>query len=62
MPLINCEIRLDFTHSKDCIMSEILINTNVAVNLHDNLSAAPQPEGFASGVTFQEKTLKCVSH
>ena len=38
LPLINCEIELDLSWSKNCIISEISITTGIPDNLDDNPS------------------------
>ena len=53
MPLINCEIELDLSWSKDCIVSETSITSRVAGNPIAN-PLVPAVEAMRrTGATFQ---------
>ena len=58
LPLINCKIELDLSWSKDCIISEILNNTEVPANPAANPPIAHVPEGFSTGGKFKINSTK----
>ena len=55
LPLINWEIELDLSWSKDCVISEILNNAAVPANPVANPPVQVLPEGSTIGATFQIK-------
>ena len=58
LPLINCEIKLDFSLSKECIISEISRTPAVAGNLNVNPPAQAREAIQATGATFQINNAK----
>ena len=58
MPLINCEIELDFSYTKQCLISEILITQEVLSNPNSNSPVLGMTEIQTRGATFQIKNAK----
>ena len=58
LPLINYEIELHLSLSRNCVISKILNNTEVAANLIDNPPLAHLAEGFTTGATLQINSIK----
>ena len=53
LPLNNCEIELDFSWSKECLMSEVSIKPTVSWNLNANPSVSDVAVIQNTGATFQ---------
>ena len=58
MPLINCEIDLDLSWLKGCIISEILRTATMVSNQAANPPTLVVPEMSRTGATFQINTTK----
>ena len=58
MPLINCEIELDLSWSKQCIISEISITPRIPPNQDANPSVQEMAAIQTTGATFQIKNTK----
>ena len=58
LSLINCKVELDLSWSKNCIISKILNNTEVAANPNANPPIEHLPEAFTTGATFQVSNSK----
>ena len=56
--MINCEIELDFSWSKKCIISQILITPAIASNPKARPPAADIPARQTTGATFQINNAK----
>ena len=53
LPLVNYEIELDLSGSKDCIISELLSESESNANSAPNLPIANLPEASTTGATLQ---------
>ena len=58
LPLINCEIELDLSWSKECIISEISIVSAIAGNPRDNPPVQAREARQTAGATFQINNAK----
>ena len=58
LPLINCEIKLDFSWSKECKISEILITPKTLANLDANPSVQKVIAIQITGAKFQINNAK----
>ena len=58
LPLINCEIELDLSWSKECIISEISIVPAIAGNPRDNPPVQAREARQTAGATFQINNAK----
>ena len=52
MPLINCEIQVDWLWSKECILSEISITSRLPANRDANPSVQEVAEIQTTGAIF----------
>ena len=52
LSLINCEIKLDLSRSEDCMMPQILNNSEVPANPAVDPSIEHFPEEFTTGAIF----------
>ena len=58
MHLINCEIKLDFSWSKNCIISEISVILRIPANPDANLLVQEVEAIQTTGTTFQINNAK----
>ena len=58
LSLTNCEIELDLSWSKDCVIPQMSKTPEVAANSYVNLPLPARPATQTSGTTFQINSTK----